>query len=114
MSRVSFDISMSLDGFIAADNQRPDEPLGEGGQRLHDWAFASDDDRDRAVLTGGVEGAGAMIAGRWTYDDSLPWWKADGPTGRALPQDVPAGSPGRRLAFGDFSRVAVDPGECRS
>jgi hypothetical protein len=72
MSRVSFDISMSLDGFIAAANQRPDEPLGEGGQRLHDWAFASDDDRNRAVLTGGVEGAGAMIAGRRTYDDSLP------------------------------------------
>jgi hypothetical protein len=36
MSRVSFDISMSLDGFIAAANQRPDDPLGEGRQRLHD------------------------------------------------------------------------------
>jgi hypothetical protein len=34
--------------------------------------LASDDDRNRAVLTGGVEGAGAMIAGRRTYDDSLP------------------------------------------
>lgn len=46
MSKVSFDISMSLDGFITASKMRPDEPLGEGGQRLHDWAFASDDDRD--------------------------------------------------------------------
>jgi hypothetical protein len=28
MSRVMLDLSMSLDGFIAAANQRPEEPLG--------------------------------------------------------------------------------------
>jgi dihydrofolate reductase len=73
MSKVIFDMSMSLDGFVTASKRRPDEPLGEGGERLHDWASASDDDRDRAVLTGGLEGTGAMIAGRRTYDDSVPW-----------------------------------------
>jgi hypothetical protein len=62
MSKVSFDMSMSLDGFIAAANRRPEEPLGKGGQRLHDWAFASDDDRDRAVLTGRAWGVGAMMS----------------------------------------------------
>jgi len=61
MSKVSFDISMSLDGFITAANQRPEEPLGEGGQPLH-WVFASDDDRDRAVLAGGAWGVGAMLS----------------------------------------------------
>jgi hypothetical protein len=38
MSKVVFDIRMSLDGFITASNRRPDEPQGNGGQRLHEWA----------------------------------------------------------------------------
>lgn len=100
MSKVIFDMSMSLDGFITAANRRPEEPLGEGGQRLHDWAFASDDDRDRDLFHNGAWGVGAMMCGRQTYDDSLPWWKADGPSGEARlplivithnpPEDVPA------------------------
>jgi hypothetical protein len=33
VTKVIFDISMSLDGFITASNQIPEEPLGEeGGQ----------------------------------------------------------------------------------
>ena len=39
MSAVSFDISISLGGNIAAPNRRPAEPMGEGGERLHEWAF---------------------------------------------------------------------------
>jgi dihydrofolate reductase len=102
MSKVIFDMSMSLDGFVTAANRRPEEPLGEGGQRLHDWAMDSDDDRDHAILSGGALRTGAIITGRRNYDDSLPWWKADGPTGPARlplfvvthrePEDVPAGS----------------------
>lgn len=42
MGKVVFDISMSLDGFMTAANQRPEEPLGEGGERLHEWAFGED------------------------------------------------------------------------
>ncbi len=82
MGKVIFDISMSLDGFMTAANRRPEEPLGDGGQQLHQWAFG-DDQRDREVLTGGVGALGAVIAGRRTYDDSVPWWGADGPTGPA-------------------------------
>jgi dihydrofolate reductase len=98
MGKVVFDISMSLDGFITAAKQRPEEPMGEGGERLHQWAFG-DDPRDREVLTGAAAGLGAVIAGRRTYDDSLPWWGADGPTGPArvpvfvLSHDVPADAP---------------------
>jgi dihydrofolate reductase len=100
MSKVIFDISMSLDGFVTAANRRPDEPMGDGGQRLHDWALAGSDD-DREVLKRGVDDFGAFIAGRRTYDDSLPWWGPNGPTGDARlplivvthsePDDVPAG-----------------------
>lgn len=100
MGKVTFDISMSLDGFMTAAGQRPDEPMGEGGQRLVEWAFGADE-RDRAVLTEGIASIGAVIAGRRTYETSVPWWGADGPTGparvpvfvlcRMVPEEVPEG-----------------------
>jgi dihydrofolate reductase len=100
MGKVVFDISMSLDGFMTAANRRPEEPMGDGGERLHEWAFGNDE-RDREVLISGAAGLGAVIAGRRTFDDSLPWWGADGPTGSArvpvfvlthdAPQDPPEG-----------------------
>jgi hypothetical protein len=40
MTKLIFDISMSLDGFVTASNVRPEEPMGDGGQRLHEWAFS--------------------------------------------------------------------------
>ena len=79
MSNVVFSISMSLDGFMTASNQTSEEPLGEGGQRLHEWAFDDADHRSREVLTRALSSEGAVIAGRRTYDHSVPWWGADGP-----------------------------------
>ncbi|GAA3122258.1 dihydrofolate reductase family protein [Planomonospora alba] len=100
MSKVIFDISMSLDGFVTASDIRPDEPMGVGGQRLHAWAMGGDE-RGREILARGAAGIGAVIAGRRTYDTSLPWWGADGPTGPArlpllvvthrVPEKVPDG-----------------------
>ena len=81
MGKVVFDISMSLDGFVTASDRSPQEPMGEGGQRLHDWAFG--DDRNQTYLAEIVAGVGAVIAGRETYDTSVPWWGPDGPTGAA-------------------------------
>jgi dihydrofolate reductase len=80
MSKVVLDISMSLDGYIRAANPTPEEPLGVGGERLHDWAFGADELSSK-VAQEGVEGIGAMISGRTTYDDSLRFWGPDGPTG---------------------------------
>jgi dihydrofolate reductase len=100
MGKVIFDASMSLDGFMTASNRRPEEPMGDGGQRLHEWAFG-EDERDRELLEDAVEALGAVIAGRTTYDDSAPWWGADGPTGSArrpvfvVTHDAPAESPER-------------------
>lgn len=82
MSKVVFVISMSLDGFITAANRRPEEPMGDGGLQLVEWVM-SDDQRSRKVLEDGIAEAGAVIAGRETYDTSLPWWGPDGPTGPA-------------------------------
>jgi len=101
MGKVTFDISMSLDGFVTASNMSPEEPMGKGGERLHEWAFGGEDKRDREVLERGISTTGAVIAGRRTYDDSIPWWGADGPTGpvrlplfvvsHSVPEDVPEG-----------------------
>lgn len=100
MGKVIYDISMSLDGFIAAANVRPEAGLGDGGERLHEWAFNSADPRNHELLATGAS-LGAMIAGRNTYDLSIPYWGADGPTGSArvptivvshsVPKDTPTG-----------------------
>src|SRR5215203_5034364 len=82
MTRVIFDISMSLDGYMTATNVSAEEPLGDGGQRLHEWAFG-EDEHNRELLAEAVDSVGAVIAGRRTYDLSVPWWGADGPSGPA-------------------------------
>jgi dihydrofolate reductase len=99
MGKVVFDISMSLDGFMTAANQTPEEPLGKGGQQLHDWAMNDADAAGRKILEGGIASIGAVIGGRKTYNDSIPWWGADGPTGPAqrplfvVTHQAPAESP---------------------
>jgi dihydrofolate reductase len=42
MGKVIFDMSMSLDGFVRATGTTPEEPLGKGGERLHEWAMGGD------------------------------------------------------------------------
>lgn len=52
MGKLIYDISMSLDGFIAGANVRPEAGwagLGDGGERLHDWGFNSADPRNREI-----------------------------------------------------------------
>ncbi len=98
MSNVVFTISMSLDGFMTASTQTSEEPLGEGGQRLHEWAFDDADHRSREILTRALSSEGAVIAGRRTYDHSVPWWGADGPNPDRAPlfvvsHDVPEDTP---------------------
>ena len=115
MGKVVFDISMSLDGFMTAADQRPEEPMGEGGLRLVQWALG-DDARDREVLTGGAASLGAVICGRRTYDTSLPWWGADGPTGsdrlpvfvltHQTPEQVPEGGVYRFVTGGIQAALA--------
>jgi dihydrofolate reductase len=82
MSKVIFDISMSLDGFITAANRTPEEPLGDGGEELHSWAFGGDA-INREYMESALASLGAIITGRVNYDDSVPFWGSDGPTGPA-------------------------------
>ena len=52
-----FEISMSLDGYVTAVGVRPEEPMGDGGQQLHEWAFGADQ-RGREVLAESVSKGG--------------------------------------------------------
>jgi dihydrofolate reductase len=80
-------MSMSLDGFIAGPNESLDNGLGDGGERLHDWALTGGgaDDVDDAVeamrRSGTVNGkvveefmsTGAVVAGRGTFEPAGGW-----------------------------------------
>jgi dihydrofolate reductase len=75
-------MSMSLDGFIAGPNERPDNGLGDGGHRLHQWS--PDPDPDRKVTSGRSAGVnrqivdesiatGAVVAGRGSFEPAGGW-----------------------------------------
>jgi dihydrofolate reductase len=87
MSATVLYMSMSLDGFIAGPNESLDNGLGDGGERLHDWALTGGgaDDVDDAVeamrRSGTVNGkvveefmsTGAVVAGRGTFEPAGGW-----------------------------------------
>jgi dihydrofolate reductase len=91
MSSVSCQISISLDGFVAGPNQTLENPIGEGGMRLHEWVFKTASWRALEGLPGGEESAdskvldsafrnvGAYIMGRNMFGGGAgPWnesWK---------------------------------------
>lgn len=81
MSATVLDMSMSLDGFIAGPNAGPGNGLGDGGQRLHDWALTRADSDEMEVVRTGVNGqvfaelmsTGAVVAGRGTFEPAGGW-----------------------------------------
>jgi dihydrofolate reductase len=99
MSSVTCHIAISLDGFVAGPNQSLDNPIGEGGLRLHQWAFATESWRKQQGLDGGernpdsevvddvVSGVGAYIMGRKMFGGGdgpweetwTGWWGEDPP-----------------------------------
>lgn len=86
MSRVKCDLTISLDGFLAGQNQSLAEPLGEGGERLHRWMF--EEPGANAAALEGILGAGAYIMGRNMFAGPGPgawdaewrgWWGEEPP-----------------------------------
>lgn len=86
---VRSQISISLDGFAAGPNQGQEHPLGEGGMRLHEWAFATqawneqhgreggERNADSAVVEKASAGVGAHIMGRHMFGGwNGPWDEA--------------------------------------
>jgi dihydrofolate reductase len=100
MARLISDISISLDGFVAGPNPTLEQPLGEGGELLHEWAFAATSWRESHGLEGGEKNAdsdvieeslratGAVVMGRrmfsggegqWENDPRVDGWWGDDP-----------------------------------
>jgi dihydrofolate reductase len=100
MSTVICDITMSLDGYVAGPDPSLEEPLGRGGEELHEWAFelaawrephggeggkespAGDRIRERRARTGAVIMGRRMFsggAGPWKDDPMASGWWGDEP-----------------------------------
>jgi dihydrofolate reductase len=100
MGKLRFNMTMSLDGYVAGPGQSLENPLGEGGLALHDWAFATQSFRAVHGLDGGERGLdddrvaawnfniGATIMGRnmfgpvrgpWGDNAWAGWWGDDPP-----------------------------------
>ncbi len=100
MTRLRFQITMSLDGYVAGPRQSVEHPLGEGGEKLHEWVFATRGGRAMLGMEGGATGpdheifeetfqnAGATIMGRnmfggghgpWGENPWRGWWGENPP-----------------------------------
>src|SRR6476620_4775670 len=65
MTRLISDISISLDGFAAGPNPNLEQPLGAGGDLLHEWAIAAARWREGPGLEGGEENADSEVIQEW-------------------------------------------------
>lgn len=91
MPATTFDISVSLDGFVAGPGDGPEVPLGDGGERLHEWLYELAGWRARHGLAGGAHEpaedlveeslarAGAVVMGRRMFANGEPHWGAEPP-----------------------------------
>jgi dihydrofolate reductase len=85
MGKVHSDITMSLDGFIAGPNDGLEFPLGEGGERLHQWVYdlaswrephgleGGVTNRDSEILEEAMSSNGAIVLGRRMFDNAQGW-----------------------------------------
>jgi dihydrofolate reductase len=100
MSAVRCQITVSADGYVAGPNQSEENPLGEGGGELHEWAYplqafraphgreGGEVNASNAVLEEAQANVGAEIMGRgkfgggpgpWGEDPWTGWWGEDPP-----------------------------------
>lgn len=83
MTRVVCDMSSSFDGYVTGPNDSRENPFGDGAGMLHDWLSDSATDEDRAFLQEVVDGAGAVVMGRTSFDknEGDGGWGERGPVG---------------------------------
>jgi len=88
MSELTVDITASLDGYVAGPSPSLEDPLGVGGERLHEWLFGLASFRKQHGMEGGVvsdddavskemAGAGATIMGRKMFSGGAGPWESD-------------------------------------
>ncbi len=105
MGTVGFHISMSLDGYVAGPNQSEEDPLGIGGERLHEWVVELEAWRKPHGMEGGAvnastrvveeiqSNAGATIMGRNMFGGGPGPWRGDPPWSGWWGDDPPFHTP---------------------
>jgi dihydrofolate reductase len=105
VSKLRFQVAISLDGFIAGQDQSIEDPLGVRGTELHEWMFELQAWRGREGLGGGVvnastrvieeafEGVGAYIMGRNMFGGGPGPWPDDPPWRGWWGEDPPYHTP---------------------
>jgi dihydrofolate reductase len=85
VGNVFVDITMSLDGFVAGPNDGPEQGLGAGGERLHEWVYGlaswrephglegGEVNRDSEILAEVVERTGAVVLGKRMFENAGEW-----------------------------------------
>jgi dihydrofolate reductase len=87
MGKVVFNMTVSLDGFVAGPNDSPENGLGDGGDRLFNWYFSGDTEipisdgnmvlkvsaQSAEILKQAFETYGAGVWGRRTFDIARAW-----------------------------------------
>ncbi|GAA1420623.1 dihydrofolate reductase family protein [Agrococcus citreus] len=88
MGRVTCDVGVSVDGFVAGVDQSEEHPLGLGGEDLHRWMLEAQE--ENAAEIAGILGHGAYIMGRNLFGPirgewDRPWrgWWGEEPPYRA-------------------------------
>ena len=89
MSKVVAEISTSLDGYVAGPNPTLENPLGEGGEQLHEWAVRlkswrethglpdGESGPDDELLAESVAATGAVVMGRQMFSGGEGPWEDD-------------------------------------
>ena len=89
MTKVVLEISTSIDGYVAGPNADLENPLGLGGEQLHEWVLPTKAWREAHGYEGGDEGpesdalaeavqrTGAAVMGRRMFSGGEGPWKDD-------------------------------------
>jgi dihydrofolate reductase len=89
MGKVVAEISTSLDGYVAGPNPTLENPLGEGGEQLHEWAVRlkswrelhglpdGESGPDDELLAESVAATGAVVMGRQMFSGGEGPWEDD-------------------------------------
>lgn len=130
MTRLTADITMSLDGYVAGPRPTLELPLGEGGEQLHEWVYGLASwrashglpggavNRDSEILEESMSAVGAILMGSkmfsggevpWDDDPNAAGWWGDDPPFRA-PVFVLTHHPRPTLALGESTFTFVTDG----
>ncbi len=84
MGKVTCDISMSLDGFIAGPSVRVGNGMGDDGDRLHAWVFGGNTETDDAIVAEKNASPGAILIGKRMFDVGFEPWGDPPPFGKPV------------------------------